>query len=187
MELVQERPSAAKQKILQTALRLFYSNGIRATGVDTIIAESDVAKATFYKHFPSKQDLILEVLKVGGEIWMKDLRKFIDKKRDPRDKLLGVFDFLEHWFKSPHFRGCAFINTTSESANRRLKECLFSARFKHELAVYLAGIASQAKVKHPQRVADKLLLLIDGATVRANMDPHGDAAKMARSIAELII
>ena len=90
-------PSAARERILDTAFRLFYAHGIRAVGVDLIIAESGVAKATFYKHFPAKDDLVVAYLDKVDGIWTGQLHAAAAAAGpDPADQLVGLFDALRH-------------------------------------------------------------------------------------------
>ena len=112
----QARPSAARERILETAFRLFYAKGIRAVGVDLIIAESGVAKATFYKHFPSKDDLVVAYLDKVDVIWSGQLRDAAAAAGpDPADQLVGLFDALGSACRRDGYRGCAFINAAAES------------------------------------------------------------------------
>src|SRR5450631_3964854 len=92
-----------QERILETADRLFYGQGIRAVGVDTIAAEIGISKRTLYNYFPSKDALITAYL----------ARRAIPRAvagRPPLDQILGVFDWLEKWFASNSFRGCPFVN-----------------------------------------------------------------------------
>lgn len=180
-------PSSAREKILQTASRLFYAQGIRGTGIDTIIAESDVAKMTFYKYFPSKQNLVMEFLRVGEASWMEGLRQRAESKKHPRGQILAVFDFLEDWFTSPDFRGCALINTSVESPDRAQAEYQMVRQLKRQLAQYLKAKATQGKFKNSKVVAERLLLLIDGAIVRATMDCTPAPARNAKVMATLVL
>ncbi len=101
---------SAKDKIVQTAMRLFNSNGIHTTGIDRLIAESNVAKKTFYNHFSSKNDLIIEYFVQKDLAWFAMLKKYSDDGRlSPADRLLGIFDGLKDWFSKPDFYGCPFI------------------------------------------------------------------------------
>src|SRR5689334_17963514 len=105
------RPSAARQRILDTAFRLFYAHGIRAVGIDRIIAESGVAKATFYKHFPAKDDLVVAYLDRVDGVWGEQLRTAAEAAGpDPADQLVGMFDALVSACRREGYRGCAFIN-----------------------------------------------------------------------------
>jgi AcrR family transcriptional regulator len=183
------KTSEAREKILNKALELFYSQGIRATGIDRIIEDSEVAKMTFYKHFPSKQKLVLEVLRRGEEIWNEQFHAVVDKVKDPRQRLLAAFDFASHWFQDPHFRGCAYINTTVEACDAESEESRFAAEHKKKLAQFFEKTSLEAGFdsKTSKGLGKTLLLLMDGAIVRALMEKSPESAKTARKMAELLI
>ena len=108
--------SAARARILDTAIRLFYARGLRAVGVDTIIAESGVAKATFYKHFPAKDDLIAAYLDRVDEAWTGQLHAAAEAAGPaPADQLVGLFDALGSACRRDGYRGCGFINAAAET------------------------------------------------------------------------
>ena len=108
--------SAARQRILDTAFRLFYAHGIRGVGVDRIIAESGVAKATFYKHFPAKDDLVVAYLDKVDDTWTGQLRSAAAAAGTaPVDQLVGMFDALATACRRDGYRGCAFINAAAEN------------------------------------------------------------------------
>ena len=109
-------PSPARQRILDTAFRLFYARGLRAVGVDLLIAESGVAKATFYKYFPGKDDLVLAYLDRVDEVWTGQLQAAAAAAGDdPADQLVGLFDALGTACRREGYRGCAFLNAAAES------------------------------------------------------------------------
>src|SRR5439155_26406388 len=109
----------ARERILVTASDLFYAEGLRAVGVDTIILQAGVAKASFYKHFPSKDDLVLAFLERRDTLWRKWLAETVEPlSPDPAGRQLAVFDALAERFARDDFRGCAFINSIVELANR---------------------------------------------------------------------
>jgi AcrR family transcriptional regulator len=108
-----------RRHLLEVAERLFYAHGYRAVGVDRLIAEADVAKATFYRHFPTKDDLVVAVLDARDSRWRQELaEQLVARAPDPRDRPLAVFDVLAEQFASDGFRGCAFLNTMVEVASR---------------------------------------------------------------------
>jgi AcrR family transcriptional regulator len=110
------KPSAARQRVVDTAFRLFYAHGIRAVGVDRIIAESGVAKATFYKHFPSKDALVVAYLDTVDGVWTQQLHDAADAAGPaPADQLVGMFDALSTACRRDGYRGCAFINAAAEN------------------------------------------------------------------------
>ena len=104
-----------RDHLLETALRMFYRHGFHATGIDAILAESGVAKMTLYKHFGSKEELILAALVLRDERWRAWLDAAIGRAGPaPRDRLLAVFDALVEWFADPGFAGCLFVRAAAE-------------------------------------------------------------------------
>jgi len=106
--------SEARQRIIDTALELFYRQGYLATGINQVIAESSVSKNTFYYYFPSKDDLCVAYLQERHKIWMGWLHDHLNTKPTPYKKLLGLFEFLNAWLRKCNFRGCAFLNIATE-------------------------------------------------------------------------
>src|SRR5215471_21803785 len=105
-------PTASRKRahLLQTAWRLFYRDGYRSVGIDTLLAEANVAKMTLYNHFSSKDELIVAVIKKRSEEILTGLAAAVKAAgKSPRRRLLSVFDFLELLFGRPNFSGCAFI------------------------------------------------------------------------------
>ena len=138
------RHSDARQRIVETAERLFYAEGIRAVGIDRIIAEAEVAKMTLYNHFPSKDDLILAVLEfretqVDG-MFAKAIERHLRKEMN---KLEAFFAALKDWFKSPGFRGCSFINARVELADPSHPASKFSACHKERFHRMLNEIITE--------------------------------------------
>jgi AcrR family transcriptional regulator len=116
--------SEARQRIINTALDLFYRQGYLATGINQVIAESGVSKNTFYYYFPSKDDLCVAYLQERHKIWMGWLLDHLSAKPTPYEKLLGLFDFLDTWLRKCDFRGCAFLNIATEvpDVNHRIRK-----------------------------------------------------------------
>jgi len=107
--------SSAAQRILEVASELFYQNGYHATGINEVIAKAGVAKATFYSHFPSKEDLAREYIEETGKAEVRHIDGFIARAKDPMEKYLAVIASLEPWLLETDFRGCPFINLASET------------------------------------------------------------------------
>ena len=116
--------SEARQRIINTALDLFYRQGYLATGINQVIAESGVSKNTFYYYFPSKDDLCVAYLQERHKIWMGWLLDHLNAKPTPYKKILGLFDFLDTWLRKCDFRGCAFLNIATEvpDVNHRIRK-----------------------------------------------------------------
>ncbi|MGC4837654.1 TetR/AcrR family transcriptional regulator [Micromonospora vinacea] len=108
------RPSEARSKLLRTATRIFYAEGIHSVGVDRIIAEAKVTRATFYRHFPSKDDLILAYLREVHQLERGMVDEALAANRSPVDPLLTIAGSIAQNIQSPGFRGCAFLNAAAE-------------------------------------------------------------------------
>ena len=180
--------SAARQRILAAAHQLFYAQGIRATGVDQLLAAAAVARMSFYKHFPSKQALVVVFLHERHAHWQQQLETQAKARaQTPRDELRAVFAVLEEWFAEAGFRGCAFINTVLETADPTTEEHLIARQHKEVLRAYLEGLLTACAFATPSQGAAQLLLLIDGAIVRAQMGDGPAAALTAQALAEQLL
>jgi AcrR family transcriptional regulator len=177
-----------RERIIKTAHQLFYSKGIKATGIDSLIAQSGVAKMTFYKHFPSKQALVMEFLRQRDVNWFKWFKDSLAvKNAKGKEKILAIFDVLEEWFSKSEFRGCAFINTAVETRDFCAEEHQFSIQHKKQLASYFEELVREIPLKEPKKLSEQLLLLTDGAIVMAQLQGSPDAAKIAKSIARVLL
>lgn len=163
-----EAKISVRDKILLTAHDLFYSNGFRATGVDTLIKEAKVTKVTFYRHFPSKSLLILAYLHYRHEIWINwfesTLRRHLDEGEIPSDAISAT---LYEWFISPEFHGCAFINASAEAKSEDIESEIKAICRDHKIETKNM-IASLTKIAD-ERVVNEIMLLIDGAIIHAQM------------------
>jgi len=181
-------PVSCRERILQTAAELFYAEGIRAVGVDTIIANANVAKASFYKHFPSKDDLVLEFLKRRDAFWRDWLVSGVERlSPDAAGRPLAVFDALAERFVTKGFRGCAFINTIVELANRNHAAHVASDEHKRAVTSYLRGLLKAAGVAKPDGLAHEFMILMDGAIVTAVREGSPRAALAAKRIAAILL
>jgi AcrR family transcriptional regulator len=180
--------SDARQRIVETAERLFYAEGVRAVGIDRIIAESDVAKMTLYNHFASKDDLILAVLKFREEKVTGMFEKSIERHvKKGKDRLEAFFAALKDWFESSGFRGCAFINAAVELADARHPASHFSAEHKERFREMLKEIITQTSGAKAASVAPAIALLVEGAIVTAVMEQASDSADVAKEAALTLV
>ncbi len=176
--------SEARQRIVETADRLFYQQGIRAVGIDRIIAEAGVAKMSLYKHFPSKDDLILAVLKYREETFQASFQAALEQHgKKLKDPLRAFFAALKEWFESPGFRGCAFINACVELADPAHPATEFVRGYKRRFADSLRGLVEKAVGNKTASVAPAVYLLIEGAIVTAVIQGSPDAIDVAREAA----
>jgi AcrR family transcriptional regulator len=172
LDPMNDHESNPRQRIIDTALRLFYQQGYRATGINQIIAESDVAKATFYSHFSSKEKLCVVYLQARHAIWMGWLKESVDRQTSAPDRLLGVFDFIRGWMSGCDFRGCAFLNIASEIPQPDSEIRGEVVRHKDSLRKYIGLLLAETEDSGAslpgidrERVADMLYVLVEGAIV----------------------
>ncbi len=166
-------PTAARDRLIAAAERLFYAGGVRAVGVERLLAESGVGRASFYRHFPGKDDLVVTVLGGRLERWRADLAVAVEARGGG---VLTVFDVLAEQATDPCFRGCAAINAMVEAADPHSAAHRVAAAHKEHLAAYLQTLIGDGEL------ARELLLLVDGALVTSLRDPS--AIGRAKSLAE---
>jgi AcrR family transcriptional regulator len=181
------RASAARQRILETAFRLFYAHGIRGVGVDRIIAESGVAKATFYKHFPAKDDLVLAYLDKVDETWTAQLKAAAEAAGpEPADQLVGMFDALATACRREGYRGCGFINAAAENeAGTRVHDRTLA--HKDAVRAWVRSLAEDAGAADPDELARVLTLLLDGGLASGSVDGRPDAPVAAKAAARALV
>jgi AcrR family transcriptional regulator len=168
-----EKPTM-KERILETADRLFYLRGIRAVGVDTIAAEIGISKRTLYNHFPSKDELIAAYL-------ARRFRQPPSSDKPPVEQILGTFDSLERRFASKDFRGCPFVNAVAElgAEDRAVKKIAIA--FKESRRIWFRDLLMQLDVADADNLATQLQLLVDGSIA---LDLVRDDPSMARAAKE---
>lgn len=179
---------SAKDKLIETALKLFYRFGINSVGVDRVIEEADVAKMTFFKHFPTKRHLILEFLKIRDERFLQWFQATVAELVPKSESHLhAAISTVEIWFRNPDFRGCAFINTTVETGPEHNQEKEICSDHKKSFACILEDLAKLDGYKNPKEIADHLVLAIDGATIRAQMEGPERGIAALESIVKVLI
>ena len=176
--------SETRERILQTADRLFYQEGIRAVGVDRIIAEADVAKMSLYKHFPSKDALILAVLKHREETFFSTIQVSMEKHgKKLRDPLRAFFAALKETVESSGFRGCAFNNAAVELVDPAHPAFEFVREHKQRFLEFLQGLVEQSIGRKGSHVASVVDLLVGGAVVTAVIQGSAAPIEVARQAA----
>lgn len=184
------KSSDARQRIVEAAERLFYAEGVRAVGIDRIIAEADVAKMSLYNHFPSKDDVILAVLQYREEKFDGMFAKWMDRHAAKgMDRLDAFFAALKDWFESPGFRGCMFINASVELADPKHPASKFSASHKERFHQMLGEIVEESSGVKSQAVSQAIALLVEGAIVTAVMaqSSASASASVARDAALALV
>ena len=180
--------SSTRERILCSAYELFSKHGVRAVGVDDVIVRADVAKATLYRHFPSKDALVLAFLERREEVWTRGWIEAEVRRRaaSAREQLLAIFDLFDEWFRRDDFEGCSFVNILLESPNRDgpiARACVTHLRQIREL---LGGLAVDAGLRDVDNFAHAFHLLMKGAIAHAE-EGDADAARRAQSMARDLI
>ena len=174
-----EKPTM-KARILETADRLFYLQGIRAVGVDTIAAEIGISKRTLYNHFPSKGALIAAYL--AGRF-----KQVPASDKPPVEQILGTFDRLERGFAAKGFRGCPFVNAVAElgAEDRSVKKIAIA--FKESRRIWFRDLLVQLGVADPEGLATQLTLLVDGSIAQDLVRDDPSMARAARDAARVLL
>jgi AcrR family transcriptional regulator len=185
---VRGQTSGARQRILDAAYDLFSQQGIRAVGIDAIIERSGVARMTLYRHFGSKDALVLAFLDDREERWTKEWLQAEVQRRasDPGDRLLAIFDVFDEWFALEDFEGCSFINVLLEVGNPASELHRASADQLARIRAFVAQLAAAAGVADPEALAHKWHILMKGSIVAAG-EGDRDAARRAREVAALVL
>ncbi|MFT7414505.1 MAG: AcrR family transcriptional regulator [Methylophagaceae bacterium] len=162
---------SAHDRILLTAHDLFYAEGIRATGIDQIIKQAKVTKVTFYRHFPSKNTLIIAFLAYWHQRWMCWFTESIKRHGNTIDALIPT---LLEWFGSEQYRGCAFINSVGEFGETMPRVIQLSQQHKHDMTKLVETLLPDSADK--VSTANALALAIDGAIICSQIEQHPDSA-----------
>lgn len=173
-------PQTMKERILETADKLFYLQGIRAIGVDTIAAEIGISKRTLYNHFPSKDALIAAYLE----------RRFVAQRpsdKPPAEQILGTFDSLERRFAAKDFRGCPFVNAVAElgPTDRAVKKIAIA--FKESRRVWFRERLTELGVADADALATQLVLLVDGSIAQDLVRDDPAMARAAKEAAKVLL
>lgn len=177
-----------RDELVQKALGAFYRNGFNATGMDMLVKETGISKTSMYKHFRTKEDLILAVLRLRDEHfrnWM--YRRMEELAGTPRDQLIAMFDALEEWFSEPGYKGCMFIKASSEYQDTSHPIHQQSADHKRMLERHVCELTRNARLSNPEILARQLLLLKEGAIVTAHLGHTENPAQDAKAVAIMLV
>lgn len=181
------RPSK-RDELVQKALAAFYRNGFHATGMDMLVTETGVSKTSMYKHFRTKEDLILAVLRLRDEQFRNWLFRRMEELADsPRGQLVAMFEALAEWFSQAGYRGCMFIKASAEYQDVGHPIHAQSAEHKRLLNNRVTELAAEAGADDPDGLARQLLLLKEGAIVTAHLKNTQNPAADAKQAALVLI
>ena len=181
--------SSKREKLIETAVELFSERGFHATGIDTILARSGVAKKTLYSHFRTKDELILAALRQHDGQFRNHFMKNVESMADtPEERLLAIFDVAEAWFSQNNFYGCMFINAIGEYSEKGTAIREVCKEYKRLMRNYMVNLAEQAGIKDADNLASDLALLLEGSIVTAQVSEQSErAANTAKRIAKTLI
>jgi AcrR family transcriptional regulator len=180
-----DEPIDPRQQVVDAADELFYGRGIRAVGMDDVRNASGISLKRLYSLFPSKDHLVLAVLRRRHEMWTAGLTAALESVESPRDRLLAVYDYLAEWFAQDTFRGCGFINAFGELGPTSPEVAAYAREHKRSFQDQLAALVSDAGVD--PTLAPQLAILAEGAQTTAAIEGSPDAAAHARRAAETLI
>jgi AcrR family transcriptional regulator len=180
-------PGPARERILETAYDLFARRGVRDVGVDEIIERSGVAKATLYRHFPSKDVLVLAFLERREELWTHGFVEAGARKRGqtPEEQLLAIFDVFDGWFRSKDFEACSFINVLLELGPRH-EVGKASIDYLENIRGVVRSLAEEAGLRDVESFARSWHILMKGSIISAT-EGDVDAAERAQAMAASLI
>jgi AcrR family transcriptional regulator len=177
-----------RERVLQAAYALFVRHGIRAVGIETVVEAARVAKMTLYRHFPSKDALILAYLQRRAQLWIDQWLRGEVMRRGvtPVERLLAVFDAFDEWFASTDFEGCPFLTTMLEVSDRQHPVRQASVAHLTSIRCFVRNLAKAAGIDNPDHFSHQWHLLMKGAILAAQ---EGDtqAAQHARQLGVLLL
>ncbi len=179
----------ARERILNSAYELFSRRGVRAVGIDEVIERAGVAKATLYRHFPAKDDLVLAFLARREQLWTRDWVEAEARRRgaNPEEQLLAIFDLFDEWFRRDDFEGCSFINVLLEFGGRdRHALARASALYLENIRTIVRTLAEEAGLRDPSSFALSWHILMKGSIIQS-AEGDREAAKRAQAMARLLI
>lgn len=183
-----EERRSARQRLLDTAMEMFYREGVRAVGVDTVVARAGVCKASLYRAFPSKDDLVVAFLEEASRRYWRWWDGVVARAGDDaRAQLREVFVALSHRTASPSYRGCPFVNTAVEFPDPAHPGRAAVLAHRRELRRRLGGLCGRAGAADPALLADQLLLLMEGAYSAGTVMPGEAPSPAAVQAAETLI
>lgn len=179
-----------KERIIETASDLFYNQGYNQTGINQIIDQAGVAKASMYQHFRSKEDIAVAYLVARHAMWMGNLEECVSKKKDPKSKVICVFDYLMEWLTDVNYRGCGWQNIITDlpSDHNKIKDqAIFH---KNELRSWLhEQLIDDAEYTNQEAkdLGDEVLILIEGAIILSQIQKDSWPIKTAKKACKKIL
>ena len=166
---------SVKERIVESASHLFYHNGYNQTGINQIIAEANVAKASMYQHFRSKEDIAVAYLLRRHGIWMSNLNESVASQNTAKGKVIGTFDYLDEWLSAVNYRGCGWQNIITDLPPDQLKIRDQAILHKNELREWIWSLLKEEKgysENEAESIGDEILILIEGAIILSQIQKN---------------
>ena len=178
------KPSAVRDRILATAVKLFYRKGVHSVGVDLVVAESGIAKTSLYRHFGSKDALVAAFLESeDADFWRQWDAIAAQRSGDPATELAAYLDWMEVRLRRPGYRGCPQLNVVAELTDPKHPARKIATAHKIKMQERFADLAARMKLPRPEHVGAQLALIFDGAFMSA---PLGSGEAMADTLRETV-
>jgi AcrR family transcriptional regulator len=178
-----------RQRLVEAAIRRFYRDGFRSVGIDQILADVEISKTAFYKHFESKEDLMLAALELQN-CWLQTTFQAMIRDRGgdtPLGQLYALFDVVEHIIESDDFHGCIFVNASMEFPLQHEPAHILAAKSKQAIEDVVHNLGVEAGAANPRALAQELCLIMEGAYVTRVVSGNQSTIAIARGIARLVI
>lgn len=181
-------PIPVRDRLIETASRLFYEQGYNRTGINQILEESGVAKASMYDHFKSKEDICIAYLREMDDQFSYNIKAFVSQKKQGTERVLGVFEFLEDFYNAENFRGCWCLNTMAEipQDDKRIKEEI--RKQKESLRVIIKNLVEENLAENKEEsLPDQLYILYEGALMESYLHTSSWPISLVKSMASKLI
>lgn len=172
-----------KERIIETASELFYFQGFNQTGINQIIAEAGVAKASMYQHFRSKEDIAVAYLEARHIMWIGKLVDFISTEKTPKGKILKTFDYLTDWLTRVNYRGCGWQNIITDLPNDHDKIRNHAIVHKNEVRSFIKSLLKNEKQytnEEAEQLGDEVVILLEGAIILSQIQKEDWPIKVAK-------
>ncbi len=182
-----KRARPARIRILEAADQLLYGEGIHTVGIERILDEAGVVKASLYSNFESKDELIAEYLRGRSMRWQTYIAEGLAKESNPEQKILRIFDLLGKWLQEPGYRGCPFTNAVAEYPDPKHPVQTIVREHRQWLRKTFRSLSKASKIRNADALTSSLMFLYDGVLIAALFDRRSDVVKGARRAAEELI
>ena len=180
---------STRQRLIEAAVRRFYRDGFRNVGIDQVFSDVGISKTAFYKHFESKDDLMLAALEMQNGWLQETFRTMIRERGGPSaiGQLHAVFDVVEHIIESDDYQGCIFVNVSMEFPLLHEPAHVAASQNKRAMENIVRALAEEAGADDPRALSQELCLIMEGAYVTRQVTGNKDTVNIARRVARLVI